>query len=168
MNGIYLLLGSNIEDRLANLKEAITLIGEEGITIVNRSAVYETAPWGKLDQNWFLNVGLQINTDLDPIHLLKSCQEVEGKMGRKRMEKWGPRVIDVDILYYENHIIQSDKLSIPHPGIPDRKFTLVLLDELAPNEKHPLSNKSHSSLLKECEDNSVCLKTNYRLNIELD
>ncbi len=168
MDGIYLLLGSNIEDRLTNLNEAVRLLIDQGISIVKYSPIYETAPWGILDQNWFLNLAIQVQTDLAPVHLLKSCQEVENQMGRKRKEKWGPRIIDVDILYFKYQKIDTEGLIVPHPGIPDRRFTLILLNDLIPNHNHPTLNKSHAQLLAECKDNSVCLKSNYQLSLDLD
>tara|TARA_Y100001972_G_C7616935_1_gene309380 strand:- start:500 stop:1006 length:507 start_codon:yes stop_codon:yes gene_type:complete len=167
MNGIYLLLGSNIEDRLKSLNTAVDMLQASGALVQNHSAIYETAPWGKLDQNWFLNVGLQVKTSMEPHDLLRACQQVEQKMGRERNLKWGPRIIDIDILYYENQIIDSDSLIVPHPGIPDRKFTLILLNDLAPDALHPTLKLSQSELLKYCEDQSECLLTKYQLDIDL-
>jgi len=167
MNGIYLLLGSNIEDRLKSLNTAVDMLQASGALVQNHSAIYETAPWGKLEQNWFLNVGLQVKTSMEPYDLLRACQQVEQKMGRERKLKWGPRIIDIDILYYENQIIDSDSLIVPHPGIPDRKFTLILLNDLAPDALHPTLKLSQSELMKYCEDQSECLLTNYQLDIDL-
>lgn len=167
MNGIYLLLGSNIEDRMKALNTAVSKLQALGIQVMDHSAVYETAPWGNLDQNWFLNVGLKVETPLTPHDLLLACQKVEKQMGRERKVKWGPRIIDIDILYYNNHIIDSGSLQIPHPGVPDRKFTLVLLNDLAPKEIHPILQLTQSELLEKCEDESECLLTQYQLDIDL-
>ncbi|MEQ8556276.1 MAG: 2-amino-4-hydroxy-6-hydroxymethyldihydropteridine diphosphokinase [Cyclobacteriaceae bacterium] len=167
MNGIYLLLGSNIEDRMKALNTAIGLLQAYGIHIQEHSMIYETAPWGILDQNWFLNVGIAIKTEMEPHDLLLTCQNIEHKMGRERKEKWGPRIIDIDILYYRDQIIDTDSLNVPHPGIPDRKFTLILLNDLAPDALHPTLKRSQSELLKNCEDQSECLLTKYQLDIDL-
>lgn len=168
MNGIYLLLGSNIGDRLDELRTACKLLQEKNINISGHSSVYETAPWGIHDQDWFLNTGISIETTKSPMELLQVCQDVEQAMGRKREVKWGPRVIDVDILYYKNEVIKSKELVIPHPGIPHRRFTLVLLNEMIPKEVHPMLNKNHSELLKACDDQSTCYLTNYQIDIDLD
>ena len=150
MNGIFLLLGSNIGDKQANLKKACRLLTDNGIEILKSSSIYETAPWGIENQDWFLNIGLKVKTDMDPEELLKSCLSVEEEMGRKRIQKWGSRIIDIDILYYHHQVINEPELKIPHPGIPDRRFTLVLLDELAPNEKHPILEINQHILLENC------------------
>ncbi len=167
MNGIYLLLGSNIDDRMKALNSAVSLLKASGILVRDHSKIYETAPWGMLDQNWFLNLGLSVKTDKDPHELLNACQQVEKKLGRERKEKWGPRIIDIDILYYNDQIIKTDSLKIPHPGIPDRKFTLILLNDMVPFESHPILNLTQSQLLEMCTDQSECLPTNYRLDLDL-
>ena len=167
MNGIYLLLGSNIEDRMKALNTAVSLLQASGIKVIDHSAVYETAPWGLQDQNWFLNVGLKVETSLSSHDLLLACQKVEMQMGRERKVKWGPRIIDIDILFYDNQIIDSGSLKVPHPGIPDRKFTLILLNDLAPNGIHPTLHLTQSVLLEKCEDQSECLLTQYQLDIDL-
>ena len=167
MNGIYLLLGSNIEDRMKALNTAASKLQASDIQVIDHSAVYETAPWGILDQNWFLNVGLKVETSLSSHDLLLACQKVEKQMGRERKVKWGPRIIDIDILYYNNQVFDSESLQIPHPGIPDRKFTLVLLNDLAPKEIHPILQLTQTELLEKCEDQSECLLTQYHLDIDL-
>ena len=167
MNGIYLLLGSNIEDRMKALNTAVTMLQTSDIQVIDHSAVYETAPWGILDQNWFLNVGLKVETPLTPNDLLRACQQVETALGRERKIKWGPRIIDIDILYYNNQVIDSGSLKVPHPGIPDRKFTLILLNDLAPDETHPALELTQSQLLEHCEDQSEYLPTKYQLDIDL-
>ncbi|MBV6640790.1 MAG: 2-amino-4-hydroxy-6-hydroxymethyldihydropteridine diphosphokinase [Cyclobacteriaceae bacterium] len=167
MNGIYLLLGSNIEDRMRALNTAVSKLQASGMQLIDHSAVYETAPWGILDQNWFLNVGLKVETSLSSHDLLLACQKVETQMGRERKLKWGPRIIDIDILYYGNQIIDSGSLKVPHPGIPDRKFTLILLNDLAPDETHPALGLTQSQLLEHCEDQSEYLPTKYQLDIDL-
>ncbi|MDH5608564.1 MAG: 2-amino-4-hydroxy-6-hydroxymethyldihydropteridine diphosphokinase [Cyclobacteriaceae bacterium] len=165
MNGIYLLLGSNIGDRQENLQQAILNLRTKGVKDIRHSLVYTSAPWGITDQDWFLNMVLEVTTVLKPEALLSACLAVEKNMGRERFRKWGPRTIDIDILYYGNQIINSDDLSLPHPGIPVRKFTLVPMNELAPKMKHPLLMRTQSQLLDECTDELECKIADITLNI---
>ncbi len=168
MNGIYLLLGSNKGDRMQQLNLACLLLQKRKIDISAHSSVYETAPWGIKDQAWFLNAVVRITTPLPPEALLETCLDVEEEMGRKREIKWGPRIIDIDILFYEDLVISTKNLSLPHPGIPERRFTLVLLNELIPNEMHPTLQKTQAELLRKCKDPSECRITNYQLDLDLD
>ncbi len=163
MDGIYLLLGSNVSDRLVNLRKADALLRATNLNILENSSVYETEPWGKHDQSWFLNVILQIETPLTPIELLEQCLGTEAEMGRKRVGKWGARLIDIDILYYHHKVIQQEKLIIPHPGIPDRMFTLIPLCELCPDEIHPVLNQTQAELLLACGDPLNCALTEHQL-----
>ena len=163
MNGIYLLLGSNLGNRLEYLKEAAHLLARQKVKIIDESSIYETEPWGPKDQDWFLNVILEVTTLKDPETLLETILSIEKQLGRTRKEKWGERCIDIDILYYSNQIHSSEKLSIPHPGIPERRFTLVPLVEMAPLEIHPTLNKIHIELLAECSDPLDCKLTDYKL-----
>jgi 2-amino-4-hydroxy-6-hydroxymethyldihydropteridine diphosphokinase len=145
--GIYLLLGSNMGDRLHHLKEATDRLGD----IVMSSSVYVTAAWGKKDQPDFYNQVIEVDSVLAPADLLKKIQKIEVDMGRKRIEKWGPRTIDIDILFYRNIIVSKDDLVIPHPEIQNRRFTLIPLRELT-NRIHPVLKKTISQLLEECKD----------------
>ncbi|MEJ0032240.1 MAG: 2-amino-4-hydroxy-6-hydroxymethyldihydropteridine diphosphokinase [Bacteroidota bacterium] len=145
--GIYLLLGSNLGDRLHHLKEATDRLGD----VVASSSVYVTAAWGKTDQPEFYNQVVEVDTKLTPEKLLDRIQEIEIELGRKRIEKWGPRVIDIDILFFKDIIIKKDKLVIPHPEIQNRRFTLIPLHELT-NRTHPVLKKTISQLLEECKD----------------
>ncbi|WP_420318311.1 2-amino-4-hydroxy-6-hydroxymethyldihydropteridine diphosphokinase [Ekhidna sp.] len=163
MNGIYLLLGSNMGNRLEYLREAEQLLISKGIQIVDESSIYETEPWGKENQDWFLNVVLQIETSSTPEVLLNMILEVEKSIGRIRKEKWGERSIDIDILYYNETVLKSDQLTVPHPGIPERRFTLIPLVEMCPLELHPTSLKNHMTLLAECDDPLDCKLTDYKL-----
>lgn len=163
MNGIYILLGSNMGNRLEYLKEAESLIIQSGIQVIDESSIYETEPWGKSDQDWFLNVVLQIETSKEPSDLLDTLLSVEHSLGRIREEKWGERCIDIDILYYHNQIIHTEKLNIPHPGIPERRFTLIPLVEMCPMEEHPKTNQNQMQLLAECTDELDCKLTDYKL-----
>ena len=163
MNGIYLLLGSNIGNRLAYLKEAATLLSKENIIIIEESSIYETEPWGPKDQDWFLNVILEISTSYEPKELLEVVLKIESELGRVRKEKWGERCIDIDILYFKDEVVDDTNLSIPHLGIPNRKFTLMPLAEMCPLEKHPTLDKTQMELFAECTDPLDCILTDYKL-----
>ena len=148
----FLLLGSNMGDRFTNLSSARNLLKSDDIELLESSKIYETSAWGKEDQSSFYNQALSINTKLSPLELLERCIKIESKLGRVRTDKWGPRIIDIDIAYYENLIIELDELSIPQKLIEQRKFALVALTEIAPNKIHPILCKSNSSLLEVCQD----------------
>lgn len=163
MNGIYLLLGSNMGNRLEYLKEAERRLIIEGIQVIDESSIYETEPWGKENQDWFLNIILLIETSKEPSELLDTILDIEKSLGRIRNEKFGERCIDIDILYYHNKVIGLEDLSIPHPGIPNRRFTLVPLAEICPLEVHPTLSKNHMQLLADCADELDCKLTDYKL-----
>src|SRR4051812_32190165 len=138
MNEIYLLTGGNIGDRLHNLQKASDLLEETVGRPVKKSAVYETAAWGMTDQPAFLNQVLVLHVDLNPKELLHQILSVEQEMGRKRLEKMGPRVIDIDILFFGTQVVQTPDLIVPHPRIAQRRFVLVPLNEIAPGFRHPV------------------------------
>lgn len=153
MEGIFLLLGSNLGNRVEVLNKAIEALENKGVAILNKSSVYETAAWGKEDQQAFLNQVLQVKTSMEAQELLKVILKIELELGRVRKVKWGERLIDIDILYF-NDLVHKDKvLEIPHPGIPDRRFTLIPLVEINPNFIHPKLELSQKELLDNCEDN---------------
>ena len=134
MNKAYLGLGTNMGDRLEYLNSACILLSEyENINITKKSKIYETKAWGYTDQADFLNMCLEINTSLDEIQLLEVCGQVEQKLNRKRIIRWGPRTIDVDILFFNDIILNNEKLSIPHPRISERAFVLIPLMDLNTN-----------------------------------
>ena len=149
---VYLLLGTNLGQKLDNLQLAKMQLETKGVRIKAESGIYETAAWGKTDQATFLNQVIQVETELSPGVLLSEIHLVEQEMGRVRLEKWGERLIDVDILYYGNHIIQEKDLVVPHPEIQNRRFTLVPLVDLQPDLVHPVLKVSQSNLLAVCED----------------
>ena len=153
MEGIFLLLGSNLGNRLKNLKQASTALEEKEIKILMKSSVYETAAWGKTDQQAFLNQVLRVDTSLEPNALLKVILEIELELGRIRKIKWGERLIDIDILYYHQYFLEEDNLKIPHPGIPERRFTLIPLVEICPDFQHPTLKLTQIKLLDNCKDN---------------
>lgn len=126
-------LGSNIGDKASNIAQAIALLTEEGdISLVARSRDYRSQPWGVADQDWFVNAAITVATDLAPLELLRRCQRVENEMGRVRQQKWGPRLIDVDVLTYRDETIDLPDLKVPHPYLAQRAFVLVPLQDIAP------------------------------------
>lgn len=148
----FILLGSNLGNRLSQLEEACRAIENAGITIIERSSVYETEPWGNNEQPAFLNMMLQIATTLAPDALMQRLLDIEHQMGRKRIQKYGPRTIDIDILFFDDLVYQSTLVSIPHPHIQERRFVLEPMCELAASKKHPVLNKTMYELLMSCED----------------
>ena len=134
MNKAYLGLGTNMGDRLEYLNSACTILSQyENINITNKSKIYETKAWGYTDQADFLNMCLEIETSLDELQLLEVCGQVEQKLNRERIIRWGPRTIDVDILFFNDIILNNEKLSIPHPRISERAFVLIPLMDLNTN-----------------------------------
>jgi 2-amino-4-hydroxy-6-hydroxymethyldihydropteridine diphosphokinase len=148
----YLGLGSNLGDKLKSITEAINLISKlKSVEIIRTSSMIITKPYGKTDQPDFLNCIIEIDTDLLPEELLKKCLDIENQLGRIRNEKWGPRTIDIDLLFYEDIIMNSELLVLPHPEIHKREFILTSLNELCPNLVHPI-------LIKKIKDIFVELK----------
>ena len=152
MNQTYLLIGGNLGNREKNLEKARQLIAAEAGQVGKSSSLYETEAWGIQDQPPFLNQVLLVWTKLDPRQLLSTILDIEHQMGRERFEKFGPRSIDIDILFFNEEIIDEPGLTIPHPQLHLRRFTLQPLQELAPSFIHPVLNKSVSDLLAECPD----------------
>ncbi len=152
MNTAYLLLGGNEGDREQNIERAIALLNEHAGNITLRSHIYQTAAWGKTDQPDFLNIAVAMQTELIAENLLKMILQCEQQLGRFRTEKWGQRTIDIDILFYNNSIIQQEDLTIPHPYLHERRFALVPLNEIAPSYIHPILKQSVTDLLAICPD----------------
>lgn len=149
----YLLIGGNLGNRWHNLTTAIDLIEASCGSISQQSSVYETAAWGLTTQPDFLNQVLVVKTTLSPFNLMKQLLLIETKMGRVRSIKMGPRIIDLDILLIDDCIIETDLLKLPHPALPQRRFALLPLVEIAPQLIHPVEKKSIFQLLKDCTDN---------------
>jgi 2-amino-4-hydroxy-6-hydroxymethyldihydropteridine diphosphokinase len=137
----YLGLGSNLGDRLVHLQRAVTLLGRRGARPLRSSRVYETEPAGGPPQPEYLNAVVEIETELDPRDLLAACLEVEGEMGRVRRERWGSRVIDIDVLTYEDREVNEPGLQVPHPRMHERAFVLAPLLELASDPPLPGGRK---------------------------
>ena len=153
MNEAYLLTGGNIGDRLVSLQQACVKIEKQAGIVLKKSAVYETAAWGITDQNLFLNQVLLVSTSLPPEELLQTLLQIEQELGRKRVVKMGPRIIDIDILFYNNEIISTPVLTVPHPQIANRRFVLTPLNEIAPGFIHPGLQKTIAEFLEICPDN---------------
>lgn len=148
----YLILGSNLGDRHKYLSDAADLIGKRLGIIQSRSSVYQTASWGRQDQPDFINQVVRLDTELSPEDLLRGVLKIELDLGRTRMQKWGSRTIDIDILLFEDQIIDLPELKIPHPFLHERRFCLQPLSEIAPDYIHPVYSKSISSLLDDLSD----------------
>ena len=146
---VYLALGSNLGNRLSNLKEAIAALPPQ-MEVRAKSAVYETPPWGYEDQPKFLNQVLKATTYLDPEPLLKHLKRLEVALGRKETFQNGPRLIDMDILFYDDLILNTRLLVIPHPRLQERGFVLLPLMDLDPDLVHPLSKKSVREMMTAC------------------
>lgn len=148
---VYLLLGSNLGDRRQHLLDALAGISYLG-TIRKVSSVYRSAAWGNLEQPDFLNATVELETAHSPSELLKGILDIETGMGRVRNEKWGARLIDIDILFYDNLVVNTPELAVPHPQLQNRRFTLVPLAEIAPGLLHPQLRKTVNQLLRNCTD----------------
>lgn len=155
MNRVFLLAGSNIGDRKANMKEALQLLEKYAGRIVRKSELYLTQPWGFHADNDFLNQAILIETSLSPVDLLDQLKNIENEMGRlKRSAVYESRIIDLDILFYNDQIIEEgEKLIVPHPRIQDRKFALIPMKEIAIDYIHPKLRQSINNLTAVCKDN---------------
>jgi 2-amino-4-hydroxy-6-hydroxymethyldihydropteridine diphosphokinase len=152
MNQVYLLTGGNMGNRQNYLSKAALAIEKNCGSVVRRSMLYETAAWGMEKQEPFLNQVLELHTKLGACELLSCLLSIEEGLGRKRKEKYGPRLIDIDILFFNDEIINTEGLEIPHPRMAQRRFVLEPLAELAPGKVHPVLKKTVSALLKSCND----------------
>lgn len=155
MSVAFLSLGSNKGDRLSVIQQAVNFLSaDNSIEIAAASSFYETEPWGKKNQNWFVNAVIAVRTELSPVELLRVCQDIEAKLGRNRKleEHWGERPIDIDILFYDNLIFSNEILTIPHKFVHKRAFALVPMLEIKANYVHPVLNKTISELHEELED----------------
>ena len=154
MNSAFLLFGSNIGDAIINIENAIKHLNSREIDFVRKSSMYETEPWGFQAEQTFINQVSEVKTLKSAKDLLKTILDIESQMGRMRNgENYSSRIIDIDILYFNNEVINEEELQIPHPRLHLRNFTLVPLNEIAANYTHPVFNKTNTQLMGSCTDN---------------
>lgn len=154
MAKLYLLLGGNLGDKETIFSEVKRLLKEKVGEITARSNIYETEPWGFESEDMFWNQALEISTSLSPLEVLRKTQQTEAELGRiRKSDRYDSRMIDIDILFFDNQIIEFENLTVPHPRILERKFVLMPLAEIAPTFVHPIFQKTIGQLLLECTDN---------------
>ena len=155
---VFLALGTNLGDRLKTLQETIAQLSPK-VRPRSASPVYQTAPWGYSDQPDYLNQVIEAETELEPVDLLKYLKNLEKKLGRKPTFRYGPRVIDLDILFYDDLILETTELVIPHPRLHERDFVLIPLADLAPEKTHPLLGKTVEELKEQASRGRVEIYT---------
>lgn len=154
MHTIYLGLGTNLGDRTANLQAAIAGLAEK-LVMTAVSSLYQTPPWGLTDQPDFLNLCLAAQTDLTPEELLTFVKNLEVALGRQPAERWGPRLIDIDILFYANQLVETETMTIPHPRLAERAFVLRPLADIAPDFVHPVLGETIVALAAKVGDEGI-------------
>jgi len=158
-HSVFLSLGSNQGEKIANCRRAITeILKLEGSRLVAQSSWYRTQPWGNEGQDWFINGVIQVETTLNPHEILGLIKAIESHLGRRDTGLWGPRLIDIDILFFNHLTFESPELKIPHPRAHERNFVLVPMAEIAPHFIHPVLNQAMSLLLKNVSDRKEVLK----------
>jgi len=155
---VYLLLGANLGKRFDQIQSAFDKVEKQVGKVIQHSSIYETAAWGVEDEPSYLNQVLHVETRLKPLEVLEKINLIESQLGRTRNLKWESRLIDIDILFYEDLCIESPKLTVPHPYLHLRKFTLIPLTEIAPKLIHPVLKKSSMELLHELKDDLEVIK----------
>jgi 2-amino-4-hydroxy-6-hydroxymethyldihydropteridine diphosphokinase len=158
MKRVYLSLGSNLGDRIANLRKALESLGEAGVEVCRTSSFYRTEPVDYRPQPWFVNCVAEAETDWMPMQLLKAVKSVEKSLGRRNGIPKGPRPIDIDILLYENVAVRSRALTIPHQRLSERRFVLIPLRELAAQLRHPITRRTVIEMLQDTTDTSQVVR----------
>ena len=153
MEDVYLLLGSNLGDSKKYLSDAVLMIEDQIGPVLNSSSLYQTESWGKTGQPDFINQVVSLRTNLNPRQLLEKILIIETQLGRRRVEKWGSRIIDIDILFYGQQMVEEEDLMIPHPFLHLRRFTLIPLCEINPELYHPVLKENVGDLLDKLDDN---------------
>lgn len=151
---VYLSLGTNIGNRASNLKEAISSLAPQ-MEVKAKSSMYETPPWGYTEQENFLNQVIKVKTYLEPLPLLKHIKRLEVALGRKATFKYGPRLIDIDILFYDQLVLETPLLAIPHPYVHERGFVLLPMMDIAPDLVHPVNGKSIREMMAACNAGGI-------------
>jgi len=151
---VFIALGTNMGDRKTNLQAAITAM-RAAVTVLDRSPVYETPPWGYEQQPEFLNQVIKVHTELDPLNLLTFLKSIESQMGRQKTIRYGPRLIDLDILLYDELILNNPNLVVPHPRLAERAFVLVPLADLAPDLCHPVLGQTIQALKEHVDTSGI-------------
>ena len=162
MKRVYLSLGSNLGDRLGNIERALDALRAAGIEVCRVSSFYRTEPVEFRQQPWFVNCVVEVETELLPLQLLKAVQKVERDLGRRRSINKGPRKIDIDILLYENVVVRSEALTIPHERMAERRFVLVPLRELEAGLRHPVTERTVAEMLNGTADSSQVIRIDPR------
>ncbi|MCS7228464.1 MAG: 2-amino-4-hydroxy-6-hydroxymethyldihydropteridine diphosphokinase [Candidatus Kryptonium sp.] len=163
----YLGIGSNLGDRIKYIQRALVALSKLPRTKITKiSSLYETEPYGKKDQPWFINIVVEILTELSPFELFKKCKSIEKILGRQSRERWMEREIDIDILLYGDVVISTDEIQIPHPDMHNRRFVLIPLGEIAPKAIHPVFKKSISELLIECKDTTKIIHIPEKIDLK--
>lgn len=160
---VFLSLGSNLGDRRTLIRKSLKMLSGEGVKFLRVSSLYRTEPVDLRNQPWFINCVVKVETKLSPKRLLRLLKSVERALGRRRRTPKGPRPIDIDILLYENEVVSSRALTIPHARMKDRRFVLVPLEEIAPRLRHPITRKTISAMLRETADVSKVVKLKKKL-----
>ena len=162
---VFISIGTNMGDRYENIIKALNLLEDNNIKIEKVSSIYETEPWGFECEQWFLNLVASVKTNLNPFKLLDTLQKIEKSLGRQEKSNgtYKPRIIDLDIIFYNDLIIHTHELIIPHKLMHRRNFVLQPLAEIAPDFIHPLLETPVKQLLKECTDTTKIIKTGYRI-----
>lgn len=151
---VYLSLGTNIGNRAENLKQAISSLPPQ-MTVKKKSKVYETPPWGYTEQESFLNQAIMVTTYLDPEPLLKHLKRLEIALGRKATFRYGPRLIDLDILFFDDLVLDTPSLTVPHPHVHERGFVLMPMMDIAPDHRHPVTKRSIREMIALCNTEGI-------------